>query len=278
MNAAAHVERILAEVTQDVAAREAVVPFKEIKALSRSVDPARDAVSALLSRGCGVIAEIKRAIPGRGPIAEVASIPDLAREFEKGGASLIACHTDRLYHQGSLSDMAAAHDAVSVPIICRDLIVDPYQIHEARFHGADVVPLQVAMLDQHRMESLFDRIESLGMLAMLEVRTPAEAEIAVALGARLIGVNARRLGGVEINRAAFAEIVPLLPAENIRVAMSGVSSPAELLSYAAAGADAVVIGERLMTSDTPGSLTRTLVATGQHPSCPGRRPPESHIA
>ncbi|MGP6172865.1 indole-3-glycerol phosphate synthase TrpC [Corynebacterium sp. A21] len=270
MDASAHVERLLAGVSADVAAREAVVPFTDIKALSRSVDPARDARSALLARGCGVIAEIKRAMPGRGPIAEVASIPDLAREFEKGGAALIACHTDRHYYQGSLADMSAARGAVEVPIICRDIIVDPYQIHEARYHGADVVPLQVGLLDRHRMESLFDRIESLGMLAMLEVRTPAQAEVAVDLGARLVGINARRLSGQELNRAAFAEIVPLLPPETIRVAMSGVSSPGELLSYAAAGADAVIIGERLMTSDTPGSLTRTLVAAGQHPSCPSR--------
>lgn len=270
MNASANVGRLLAEVSESVAAREAACSFIEIKALSRSVDPARDAYTALLARGCGVIAEIKRAMPGRGPIAEVASIPDLAREFEKGGASLIACQTDPLCHKGSMTDMRAARGAVEVPIICRDIIVDPYQIHEARYFGADVVPLQVELLDRPRLESLLDRVESLGMLAMLEIRTPEQADVAVSVGARLIGVNARSVDGHHLNREAFAEIAPLLPREILRVAMSGVQNPRELLAYARYGADAVMVGEHLMSSDTPGSLTRTLVAAGQHPSCPTR--------
>lgn len=270
MRTSINVDQLLASVTADVAAREEIIPFKEIKAMSRSVDPARNAADALLQRGCGVIAEIKRAAPGRGPIAEIASIPDLAREFEKGGAQLIACHTDPRRFAGSLSDMSAARGAVNVPMICRDLIIDPYQIHEARYHGADVVPLQAGLLDRARLESLLDRIESLGMVAMIEVRTPAEAEIARAIGARVVGVNARALGGEEINREIFAEIVPLLPTETIRIAMSGVRTPGELLAYAGAGADAVIIGERLMTTDTPGSMTRVLVAAGQHPACPSR--------
>lgn len=264
------VDRILAQVSADVASREEKIPFKEIKALSRSVAPARDAAAALRQRGCGVIAEIKKAVPGRGPIAEVASIPDLAREFEKGGAQLIACHTDQHRFAGSLADMSAARGAVDVPVICRDIIVDPYQIHEARYHGADVVPLQVGLLGRARLESLLDRIESLGMVAMAEVRTRAEAEAAAAVGARVVGVNARVLGGEQLNRDIFAEIVPLLPTTTLRIAMSGVRSPGELLSYARAGADAVVVGERLMTAETPGSLTRVLVAAGQHPSCPSR--------
>lgn len=271
MSTPVDVDQILAAVSAKVAVREDVIPFKEIKAMSRSVDPARDAASALLQRGCGVIAEIKKAVPGRGPIAEVASIPDLAREFEKGGATLIACHTDQQRFAGSLSDMAAARGAVDVPIMCRDIIVDPYQIHEARYHGADVVPLQVGLLDRARLESLLDRIESLGMVAMAEVRNRAEAELASAIGARAVGVNARALGSEELHREVFSEVVPLLPEATIRIAMSGVRSPGELLAYAGAGADAVIIGERLMTADTPGSLTRVLVAAGQHPSCPSRR-------
>lgn len=270
MGASVNVQRLLSEVLEDVASRETEVSFTEIKALSHSVEPARDAWAALSAKGCSVIPEIKRAVPGRGPIAEIASIPDLAREFEKGGAALIACHTGRRRFAGSHHDMKLASQAVAVPIICRDLIVDPYQIHEARFHGADVVPLQVGVLDRHRLESLLDRIESLGMAALLEVRTPAEAEIAVAAGARIIGVNARDIGGEVLNREAFAEIVPRLPEEILRIALSGVRSPRELLSYAGAGADAVIVGESLMTAETPGSLTRALVAAGQHPSCPSR--------
>ena len=124
------------------------MPFKEIKARSRDMAPTRDARAALLRHGCSVIVEIKRNSPVFGPTgAGHSSIETLARNIEAGGAHLIACQTERLRFDGSLADMAEARAAVELPMVCRDVIVDPYQIHEARAHGADVILLIVAALD-----------------------------------------------------------------------------------------------------------------------------------
>ncbi len=268
------VDRIVAEVLEDVAAREALVPFKEIKARSRDTAPPRDAAAALLRTGCGVIAEIRRVVPGKGPVPAVTdgeSIAALARDFEEAGVHLLACHTGRRRFQGSPADLRAAREAVAVPMFCRDIIVDPYQIHEARYYGADMIPLQVELLGQARLESLLDRIESLGMTALAEVRTPAEADRAMAAGVSVVGVNAWPIGGGSLNVAAFGEIAPGLPESTVRVALGGVLSPRDLLSYAASGADAVVVGEGILLSEEPPARTRGLVAAGQHPACPSRK-------
>ncbi len=264
---------LVATVLADVARREAVVPFKEIKARSRDTAPARDAYGGLLRHGCGVIAEIKRELPGKGPVTGIESLEDianLARDFEDSGAHLIACQTEPLRFHGSLEDMRVAREAVELPMFCRDIILDPYQIHEARCYGADMVPLQVELLGQARLESLLDRIESLGMTALAEVRTPEEADRALVAGARVIGVNAWALTSRVLDRSAFSEIVPGLPPEILRIALGGVHSARELLNYAATGADAVVVGESILTSEDPAARTRSLVSAGQHPACPSR--------
>ncbi|MCK7636698.1 indole-3-glycerol phosphate synthase TrpC [Corynebacterium sp. P7202] len=261
-------DQIIAGVVEDVAAREAVVPFTEMKARSRDVEPARDAIAALTKPGCGVIAELKRANPVRGPIALIESPAELACAFEAGGARLIGCQTERRRFHGSLEDVRAVRSAVGVPVMCRDFIIDPYQIHEARYYGVDMVPLLVSALDQPRLESLLDRVQSLGMTAMVEVRSPEEASRAIQAGARVVGVNARDLRTLTINREAFAEIAPGLPRGTIRVALSGVRTTRDLMSYAGAGADAVVIGEELVTAEDPAGMCRKLVTAGQHPACP----------
>lgn len=263
-------DEIIAGVVEDVAAREAQVSFQDIKAQSRLCAPPRDACGALLASGCGIIAEIKRAAPGQGLLAEITSPVDLALELESGGAALIACHTERRRFHGSLTEMAKIRRHVSVPVMCRDFIVDPYQIHEARCYGADMVPLRVAALAQSRLVALIDRVESLGMAALVEVRDTAEASRALDAGARIIGVNARDFSTMTLNRAAFCEIAPGLPSDVVRVALSGVRNAKELLDYASAGADAVVIGQSIVTAQSPRGATRALVAAGQHPSCPSR--------
>lgn len=264
-------DRIIAGVAEDVAARKLRVPFSDIKARSFDAEPPRDALAALHATGCGVIAEIKRAMPPRGIIAEIDAPEVLAQKFESGGARMIGCQTERRRFHGSLEDLRKVRAAVSVPVMCRDFIVDPYQIHEARVYGADMVPLLVMALEQSRLEALLDRVESLGMVALLEVRTPEEATRALAAGGRVIGVNARDITTLKVNRQAFAEIAPGLPRGIVRVALSGVRTPLDLMSYAGVGADAVVIGENLVTSSDPVDVCRKLVAAGQHPSCPASR-------
>lgn len=261
---------VVAGVLADVAAREAQIPFKEIKARSRALSDTRDVVGALLGPGCSVIVEIKRTSPVHGPTG-VETIGQLAADIEAGGAALIACQTERLRFDGSLQDMQQARRATSLPMVCRDVIVDPYQIHEARCFGADMVPLQVGLLEQARLESLLDRVESLGMVAMAEVRTPEEADRALHAGATVIGVNSWTFDTNDLNREAFGEIEPGLPESVIRISLGGVRNARDLMSAASIGADAVIAGEAVMTSGDVTAATRKLVAAGQHPACPSRR-------
>ncbi|QTH58513.1 indole-3-glycerol phosphate synthase TrpC [Corynebacterium hindlerae] len=264
-------EQIIQGVVEDVASREAKVPFQDIKAMSREVTPPRNALEALQQPGCGVIAEIKRASPCQGQIARIDHPAELAQQFEAGGARMIGCQTERRRFMGSLEDLAAVKTAVSVPVMSKDFIVDPYQIHEARYYGADMVPLIVSALDQARLESLLDRIESLGMTALAEVHTPEDASRAIQAGAKVVGVNARNLHSMTMNPSAFGEIAPGLPRDTIRIALSGVRDAKDLRRYASAGADAIVIGESLVTAPEPMTLVRTMVAVGQHPATPTAR-------
>ncbi|QPK82637.1 indole-3-glycerol-phosphate synthase [Corynebacterium qintianiae] len=274
MHTARVVDGVVAAVLRDVGKRESVISFQDIKARSRAMAPTRDARAALLRHGCGVIVEIKRNSPVFGPTAPFAQsetqIEDVARAIEAGGAHLIACQTERLRFDGSLNDMADARDAVELPMVCRDVIVDPYQIHEARCYGADMIPLQVGILDQHRLEALLDRAESLGMEVMAEVRTGEEADRALCAGATVIAVNSWTFDTNSLNPDAFAEIAPGLPSEVIKISLGGVRTARDLIDAASSGADAVLAAEAVMSSEDVESATCRLAAAGQHPACPSR--------
>ena len=245
------VDHLVAGVLADVAAREARVSFKEVKARSRDMDAPRDTAQALLRSGCSIITEIKRAVPYGGEIVHLDgphSVADLARNLEEAGVHVMACQTDRRRFHGSLEDMRVARAAVDIPMLCRDTIVDPYQIHEARCYGADAIPLQVELLDQARLESLLDRVESLGMTAILEVRTCAEVDRVIKAGGTVVAINAWSLASDALNREAFSTISPGLPESITRIAVGGVNSPRNVLSYASQGADAILVGESIMAA------------------------------
>lgn len=268
------VDHLVAGVLEDVAAREARISFQDIKARSRDMEPPRDARAALLKPGCSVITELKRAVPYTGEIAHVGSAEQMAewaRTFEDCGVHLMACQTDTRRFNGSLEDMAAARAAIDIPMMARDLIVDPYQIHEARCFGADAIPLQVELLEQARLEALLDRAESLGMTAIVEVRTCGEVNRAIKAGSSVIAINAWSLASDEINREAFNDIAPGLPESLLRIAVGGVNNARNLFHYASRGADAVLVGESVMAAQDPTALARSLVAAGQHPACPSRK-------
>jgi indole-3-glycerol phosphate synthase len=261
-------EGILHGVRSDLADREASVGFDEIKRRAARADPPRDAMAALRGPGIGVIAEVKRSSPSRGPLADIADPAALAADYADAGARMISVLTEGRQFGGSLADLDSIRAVVDVPVLRKDFILGPYQVHEARAHGADVVLLIVAALEQNALESLVDRIESLGMTALVEVHTAEEADRALQAGATLIGVNARDLHTLEVHRDVFGRIAPGLPGEVLRVAESGVRGPADLMAYAGAGADAVLVGEGLVTSGDPrGALTK-LVTAGSHPACP----------
>ncbi|MCZ2819998.1 indole-3-glycerol phosphate synthase TrpC [Modestobacter sp. VKM Ac-2977] len=261
-------DEIVAGVREDVAARQATTPLTEVQAAARDARPALDALAALRAPGVGVIAEVKRRSPSKGDLAAIADPAALAAQYAAGGARVISVLTEGRRFGGSHADLAAVRAAVDVPVLNKDFVVSSYQVHEARAHGADLVLLIVAALDQPVLIGLLERIESLGMTALVEVHSEGEADRALAAGASVIGVNARDLTTLSVDRSTFERIAPGLPSEVVKIAESGVRGPHDLISYAGAGADAVLVGEGLVTAGDPRQAVADLVTAGSHPATP----------
>ncbi len=259
---------ILAGVRDDIAVRQEQIPFERIREMAAAAPPALDAYTALRAPGVGVIAEVKRSSPSAGTIAAIPDPAELASEYALGGARCVSVLTEGRWFGGSLADLDAVRAAVRVPVLRKDFIVSSYQVHEARAHGADLVLLIVAALEQNVLVGLLERVESLGMTALVEVHDEDEADRAMAAGAKVIGVNARDLRTLEIDRTVFERIAPGLPGNVVKIAESGVRGPHDLIKYASAGADAVLVGEGLVTQKSPRDAVAELVTAGSHPATP----------
>jgi indole-3-glycerol phosphate synthase len=258
-------DEILAGVREDVELRQQRVSLERVKELAAAAPPPLDAYAALRRPGVGVIAEVKRSSPSKGQLAEIPDPADLATEYAAGGARCISVLTEGRWFGGSLDDLVSVRAAVGVPVLRKDFVVSSYQVHEARAHGADLVLLIVAALEQKVLTGLLERIESLGMTALVEVHTEEEADRALEAGAQVIGVNARNLRTLEVDRSVFERIAPGLPNSVVKIAESGVRGPHDLIRYASAGADAVLVGEGLVTQKSPRDAVAELV---NHPATP----------
>lgn len=259
---------IIAGVREDLAARQRHTSLDDLKERASRVEPAKDGSAALRGRdgGVRVIAEVKRSSPSKGALAMIADPAALARDYEAGGASVVSVLTEERRFGGSLADLASVRAAVDIPILRKDFVVTSYQVWEARAHGADLVLLIVAALSQDELVGLIERTRSLGMTPLVEVHDEEEAERAVAAGADLIGVNNRNLKTLDVDRSTFARVSALLPDHVVRIAESGVRGPHDVFEFSRAQADAVLVGEALVTGGDPRSAVADLVAAGQHPS------------
>lgn len=261
-------EEIIAGVRQKLAEREARVPLEEIKAQALQVPDAKDVISALRDGpgAVSIIAEIKRSSPSKGALDDIPDPVALAQIYEEGGAAMISVLTEEDRFKGSLQDLAEVRRAVDIPILRKDFVVTPYQIHEARAYGADAVLLIVAALDQPALESLIERVKSLGMTPLVETHSRLEVYRAVDAGAELIGVNARNLKDLTVDRRVVEEVLDAVPADAVAVAESGVRSSRDVFEYALAGADSVLVGEALVTSSNPLEQISDMVSAGAHPA------------
>lgn len=263
-------EEIVAGVRADLARREAHVPLDELKRLAHRVEPARDAVAVLRQPSVAIIAEVKRKSPSLGDLAPIPDPAALATAYAAGGASVISVLTEERRFGGSLADLTAVRRAVDVPLLLKDFVVTSYQVWEARARGADLVLLIVAALPQTVLVSLVERVESLGMTPLVEVHDEEELLRALDADAKVIGVNARDLGTLEIDRRVFQTLMPTIPAGIVKVAESGVRGPHDVAEYARAGADAVLVGKCLVTGGDPRQAVAEMVAIGSHPTTPQR--------
>jgi len=264
-------DEILEGVRADLAARERAVPLDHLKEAAGKAPAPRNCIAALKGGDVAVIAEVKRASPSKGALAAIADPAALAMDYEAGGARVISVLTEPRRFGGSLDDLAAVREAVRVPVLRKDFIVSSYQLWEARAYGADVVLLIVAALEQNALVSLVERAMSIDLVPLVEVHTEEELDRALDAGARILGINARNLGTLEVDRGVFGRIAPRVPEGILKIAESGIRGPHDLLAYAAAGADAVLVGESLVTGKDPRSAVADLVTAGSHPALRGDR-------
>jgi indole-3-glycerol phosphate synthase len=209
-----------------------------------------------------VVAEVKRSSPSKGSLSAITDPAALAEQYQIAGASVISVLTEERRFKGSLADLTAVRSRVSIPILRKDFMVDEYQFFEARAHGADMVLLIVAALAKSQLRDFYDLATDLGMAVLIEVHTADELERAMEISPRIVGVNSRNLKTLEVNPAAFAELIPRIPNEVIRVAESGISRRADVEFAQSHGADAILVGEALVTSADANLAMRSLLGQG----------------
>ena len=248
-------QQLLAGSLEDARARRELRPLSQVEADALARPAALAALEGLAPTDhIRVSAQVQRASPSRGDLADIPEPQALAAQYEAGGASVVSVLTEQRRFKGSLADLEAVRKAISIPVLRKDFIGDEYQIFEARAAGADLVLLIVAALPQDVLLRLHTLIRELGMTPLVEAHSADEVARAVDLGSQLIGVNARDLSTFELDRELFGRVADQIPAGVIRVAESAVLDVSDVIRYREAGADAVLVGEALVTSDPIATL------------------------
>jgi indole-3-glycerol phosphate synthase len=245
-------------------------PLANVRGRAEAQTPPPSFLDALLTPGVGVIAEVKRASPSRGALADIPDAAALATQYRLGGAAAISVLTEPEHFQGSLDDLTAVAAAVDAPVLRKDFIVDPYQVWEARAAGAAAVLLIVAALEQDDLAALLRTVDDAGMVALLETHDEMEVtravgayEAAKITGRPIIGVNARDLTTLQVDPDRFSVLAKAIPEGAVAVAESAVKGPDDVTRLAAQGADAVLVGESVATAADPATAVASLVAAGR---------------
>lgn len=247
---------LVAGAVEDAAARESQLSLQTLSARAENAKPVNPLIHQLASDRVGIIAEIKRASPSRGMLAEIADPVALALAYQAGGARAISVLTESRSFKGSLEDLEAVTQVASIPVLRKDFITTEYQIVESRAHGADLVLLIMACLDDDTAAALLATTRAWGMEALVETHNATEVARAVELGAAIIGVNARDLTTFELDTGLFGTLRPLIPETVVAVAESAVHSAADVATYSRSGADLVLVGEALVTGGNPQETVR----------------------
>lgn len=242
---------ILDGVREDLAQREREVSLAELKARVADLPPTLDPRPAFRADPVSIIAEVKRKSPSKGSLAEIPDPASLAGQYAAGGATAISVLTEQRRFGGALADLAEVRATVDVPVLRKDFIVTPYQLWESRAWHADLALLMVVSLPDGQLEDLLGLARELGLTALVEVHTEAELGRAADAGADVIGINARDLTTLSVDRKVFAELAPHVPDGAVRVAESGVETAADVAEYRSWGADVVLVGEALVRSGDP---------------------------
>lgn len=253
-------DRIVTQTRADLVQRKIDSPLEEVQQLAHAQEPARDMAAAFTPRSrVHLIAEVKRASPSKGMLAPHLDPVEQARIYEANGASVISVLTEPHFFLGSPEYLTAIKHAVSLPVLCKDFIVDDYQVFAARAWGADAILLICAILDDAQLQHLLTLAHELRMHCLVEVHTREEAQRAVQADAVIIGVNSRDLVTFKMNPYLMRDIRALIPSDRIVIAESGIHSAADARRLARYDVQGMLVGESLVVSHDVAAQMRTLL-------------------
>jgi indole-3-glycerol phosphate synthase len=242
-------DKIVASKRQEIAAAKTALPESELRRRLLDAPPVRDFAGALGGEsGIKLIAEVKKASPSAGLLRGDFDPVDIATTFETHGASAISVLTDAPFFQGSLENLSLVRGAVSLPVLRKDFILDPYQIIEARVHGADAVLLIAEILPGDQLAERLREIHELGMEALVELYEAENLSRVIKSGARVIGINNRDLRTFDTDLAHTVDLAGRIPSDRVLVSESGIRTRADVCRLEAAGVRAILVGETLMRS------------------------------
>ena len=254
-------DEIVAHKREEVAARRAARPQAALEAACRGLGPARELAEALTpgaGRRVRLIAEVKKASPSKGVLAADLDVTAQARTYAAAGADAVSVLTDARWFKGSLEDLMAVRGVMGRPLLRKDFTIDEYQLWEARAAGADAALLIVAALDRRALRDLHQAAKGVGVHTLVEAHTITELEEALAIGARVVGVNNRNLQTLTTDLGTSLHLLPLIPPGHVAVAESGIFTRDDVERVAAAGAHAILVGEALVRADDVAAKVREL--------------------
>ena len=249
-------ERIVAAKRAEIAAAQRAVPLEDLK--KRKTSPVRDFVGALRAKRPAVIAEIKKASPSRGVLREDFDPAAIARSYEKAGAACLSVLTDGQFFKGSAADLQVARGSCSLPVLRKDFVIDPYQVHESRAMGADCILLIAACLGTDEMQELERTARATGMAVLVEVHDAEELERALTLRTPLVGINNRDLKTFQTRLETTLELLERVPPDRLVVTESGILAAADVERMRSAGVTAFLVGEAFMRAADPGAALSSL--------------------
>lgn len=255
-------ESIVEGVREDLADRKRTTPLSALNDKIDQISSALPAADNLLARQFSVIAEVKRSSPSKGDLAPITDPKALADKYATGGAQVISVLTERRRFGGTLADLAAVRDAVEIPILRKDFMVDDYQVYEARAFGADVILLIVAALGDSQLSDLNHLALDLGLSVLVEVHNEDELERALNLSPKLLGINARNLKTLDVDLATCDRLLPLIPKNMVAIAESGIASTSDVIRLARNGARGILVGESLVKSGNPSETIQEWTEAG----------------
>ncbi|HMO03093.1 MAG TPA: indole-3-glycerol phosphate synthase TrpC [Kiritimatiellia bacterium] len=252
-------QEIVANKRSEVAAWKAVRPLAGLKALAAARGAGPDFAAALVSRPVGLIAEVKRRSPSVGLIRDPFDPPAIARAYEAGGAQALSVLMDEVYFGGGEGDFRAVRDAVALPLLYKEFVVDAWQVWHAASLGASAVLLIVAALDEAVLAGLMDEARAAGLAVLMEVHDADEAAVAVRLEAGIIGINNRNLKTFVTDLATTAEVIRGIPDDRVVVSESGIRDAGDVQRVRALGVDAILVGEHLLRKDDLAGAVRAMM-------------------